>query len=167
MGPAPWLGPPLAEYGQRVIAYLIDVAIVIALYLVVLIVGLILGAITRPLGVVVWILGYVAVFAYSVWNWGYLQGTTGQSIGKRQQGIRLIKEETFLSVGFGMAVVRYLVASVISTITCGIYGVLDLLWPLWDARRQRLTDKILKMNVVQGEKGPIDMNTLNPFRPRS
>jgi uncharacterized RDD family membrane protein YckC len=167
MGAAPWLGPPLAEYGQRVIAYLIDVAIVIALYLVVLIVGLILSAITRPLGVVVWILGYVAVFAYSVWNWGYLQGTTGQSIGKRQQGIRLIKEETLLSVGFGMAVVRYLVASVISTITCGIYGVLDLLWPLWDARRQRLTDKILKMNVVQGEKGPIDMNTLNPFRPRS
>jgi hypothetical protein len=27
-------------------------------------------------------LGYIAVLAYWVWNWGYRQGTTGSSIGK-------------------------------------------------------------------------------------
>jgi hypothetical protein len=62
-----------------------------------------------------------------------------------------------------MALVRYLVAGAISGVTCGIYGLLDLLWPLWDVRRQRLTDKILKNAVIQGEKRPIDAKTFMPF----
>src|SRR5262249_50930748 len=33
-------------------------------------------------GMIVYILAYLIVFAYWIWNWGYRQGTTGQSIGK-------------------------------------------------------------------------------------
>ena len=76
------------------------------------------------------------------------QGSTGQSIGKEKQGIKLVKDETGQPVGGGMAFVRYLVAGVISSVTCGIYGLLDYLWPLWDPEKKRLTDKIVKMSVV-------------------
>jgi uncharacterized RDD family membrane protein YckC len=135
----------------------------VALYLAVFIVGLILGAIVRPLGLLVWVLGYLATIVYVFWNVAYRQGTTGQSIGKQAQGIMLVKEETLQPIGFGMALVRYLVAGAISGVTCGIYGLLDLLWPLWDTKRQRLTDKILGNAVIQGEKRPIDAKTFIPF----
>jgi len=154
----------LAEYGQRVVAYLIDAAIVVVAFFAVLIVALILGAAVKPLGVIVGVLGYVVAFVYGLWNLAYLQGTTGQSIGKRTQGIQLVSEETLQPVGFGMALGRYFLSQAIGAVTCGIYSFLDLLWPLWDPKRQRLTDKILKMAVVQGEKGRVDAKSFMPFQ---
>lgn len=157
-------GPPPAEYGQRVIAYLIDLAVPFAAWIVIFIVGLILGKVASVLGLLVYLVGYIAVVVYSFWNLAYRQGMTGQSIGKQQQGIKLVKEETLQPLGFGMALVRYLVAGAISGVTCGLYGIADLLSPLWDPKNQRLTDKILKNVVIQGEKGTIDANTFNPFQ---
>jgi len=157
------VGLPLADYGQRAIAFLIDWAVAVALLIAVFIVGLILGAISSALGLLVDFVGYLAVMAYYFWNLGYLQGTTGQSLGKRQQGISLVKEETQQPVGFGMAIVRYLLAGALGSVTCGIYYVLDLLFPLWDPKRQRITDKILKNGVVKTQAGTLDINSFNPF----
>jgi len=154
----------LADYGQRVLAYVIDIAVVFAGFVAVFIVALILGAVVRPLGVFVGVVGYIAAVLYGLWNLTYLQGTTGQSIGKRMQGIQLIKEETLQPVGFGLALARYFLAEALGAVTCGIYSIADLLWPLWDVKKQRLTDKILKMAVVQGEKGVIDAKTFMPFQ---
>jgi len=161
--PTAWTGLPLADYGQRVIAYLIDIGIAIVAAIVIVIVAAILGAVSSALGTLVGLLGYLAVLVYAFWNIAYLQGTTGQSIGKRQQGISLVKEETQQPVGFGMAFIRYLLAGALSSVTCGIYGLLDILFPLWDAKRQRITDKILKMGVVKTAPGTLDFNSLNPF----
>ncbi|MCP4227654.1 MAG: RDD family protein, partial [Actinomycetia bacterium] len=74
--------------------------------------------------------------------------TTGQSIGKQQQNIKLVADATGQPVGGGMAFVRLLVAGVISFVSCGIAGLLDYLWPLWDQDKKRLTDKILNFSVV-------------------
>jgi len=52
-------------------------------------------------------------------------------------------------LGFGMASVRYLLVVILSNVTCGVYGILDVLWPLWDDRRPRLTDKMLHNSVVK------------------
>ena len=161
---AAWQGPPLAEYGQRVVAWLIDVGLYIGVGIAIFIVSLILGAISSPLGAIVRYLADLVLFAWGIWNIAYLQGTTGQSIGKRTQGIQLVREDTFQPVGFGMAFVRYLLASVLALITCGVYGILDLLWPLWDPKNQRLTDKILKNAVIQGQKQPFDIKMVNPFQ---
>src|SRR4051812_1376648 len=158
-----WSGPPLADYGQRVIAYLIDIAVPFVAWIAIFIVGLIIGAVVRPLGLLIDFVGYLAVIVYSFWNWAYLQGTTGQSLGKRQQGISLVKEDTLQPLGFGMTVVRYLVAGALSSVTCGIYGLLDILFPLWDAKRQRITDKILKNAVIKSQPGTLDVNSFNPF----
>ena len=139
---SPSAGQAPAQYGQRVVAYLIDVVLVIPI----LIVGGILLAVSDVLGLIVMVLGVVA---YMIYNLYYLQGTTGQTIGKKKQGIKLVGDSTGQPVGSGMAFVRYFLAGLVSNLTCGVYGVLDFLWPLWDQDKKRLTDKILKFAVVQ------------------
>ena len=131
-----------ANYGQRVIAYLIDFALAIPI----LIVGGILFLVSDVLGLIVIVLG---VLAYTIYNLYYLQGTTGQTIGKKQQNIKLVRDSDGQPVGGGMAFLRYFLAGALSNFTCGIYGLLDILWPLWDQDKKRLTDKILKFGVVQ------------------
>jgi uncharacterized RDD family membrane protein YckC len=129
----------------------------------ILIVSVIIGSVSGVLGGLVRIVGDLALLAYGIWNIGYLQGTTGQSIGKRVQGIQLVRADTLQPVGFGMAVVRYLLGAV-AFFLCFIPGVLDLLWPLWDPKRQRIVDKILSNAVIQGQKQPFDTKSLNPFQ---
>jgi uncharacterized RDD family membrane protein YckC len=137
-----------AEYGSRVIAYLIDGAIMFVGYIVVIILAVIFGAISDTLGGLVALVGYLGVIGIFIWNMVIRQGSTGQSIGKQQQNIKLVADATGQPVGAGMAFVRYLVAGIISSVTCGIAGLLDLLWPLWDQDKKRLTDKILNFSVV-------------------
>jgi uncharacterized RDD family membrane protein YckC len=142
------VGTP-AEYGTRVVAYLIDFALVFAGYIAVLIVGAIFGAINENLGTIVSLIGLLAVIAFLIWNVVIRQGQTGQTIGKEKQGIRLVEDATGQPVGGGKAFVRVLIASALGFL-CGIGTLLDYLWPLWDAERKRLTDKILNFSVVQG-----------------
>ena len=164
-GPQPiWSGPPLADYGQRVIAVLIDSAIVVVLDIAVFIVSRIFGVVSGALGFLVWFLGSLAILAYWFWNAGYLQGTTGQTLGKRQQGISLVSEATGQPVGTGMAVVRYIVGGFLAVITCSLYGIVDVLFPLWDPKRQRLTDKMFKFVVIKSQPGTLDVNSFNPFQ---
>jgi uncharacterized RDD family membrane protein YckC len=137
-----------AEYGSRVIAYLIDAGILVGGYIVIFILAAILGAISDALGTIVVFLGALGLLGFWIWNVVIQQGSTGQTIGKKQQNIRLINLATGQPPGAGGAFLRYLLAAAISTFTCGIGGLLDLLWPLWDENKQRLTDKIMKYHVV-------------------
>ena len=84
-------------------------------------------------GMIVYILAYLIVFAYWIWNWGYRQGTTGQSIGKSVMKFRVISEKTGQPIGFGLSIVRQ-IAHVVDSIVCYI----GWLFPLWDAKRQTL-----------------------------
>jgi uncharacterized RDD family membrane protein YckC len=72
----------------------------------------------------------------------------GQTLGKTQQNLKLVRDDTGQPVGPGMAFARWLVAGLIAVFTCGIGGLLDYLWPLWDDQNKRLTDKILKFSVI-------------------
>jgi uncharacterized RDD family membrane protein YckC len=137
-----------AEWGTRFVAWLIDYGIVFGIYVVGFIAALVGGAITDALGVLMLLVAYLAAIGFSIWNLCIKQGSTGQTIGKEKQNIKLVKDDTGLPVGGGMAFVRYLVAGLLSGVTCGIYGLLDYLWPLWDQDKKRLTDKILNMSVV-------------------
>ena len=128
------------EFGTRAVAFLIDVGIAIAFQVVVAI----LGSISDFLGLI----GNLAYFAFAIYNWVYLQGTTGQTIGKKQQGIQLVSDSTGGPVGMGMAFVRGLVGSVLWFL-CFIPGVIDYLMPLFGDDRKRITDKILSQSVVQ------------------
>ncbi|MEK0504976.1 RDD family protein [Mycobacterium ulcerans] len=84
-----------------------------------------------------WLLSLVGL-AYLVWDYGYRQGTTGSSIGKSIMKFKVVSETTGEPLGFGMSVVRQL-AHIVDAIICYI----GFLFPLWDAKRQTLADKIM------------------------
>ena len=81
--------------------------------------------------------------AYWLWNRGYRQGTTGSSLGKTVMKIKVVSEATGQPIGFGLSVVRDL-AHFVDAVICFI----GFLFPLWDAKRQTLADKILTTVVL-------------------
>lgn len=87
--------------------------------------------------------------AYLVWNYGYRQGTTGSSLGKSVMKVKVVSEVTGQPLGFGMSVVRQ-IAHFVDAIICFI----GFLFPLWDAKRQTLADKIMNTVVL-----PIEQRT--------
>jgi uncharacterized RDD family membrane protein YckC len=84
--------------------------------------------------IITWLLS----IAYLVWNYGYRQGTTGSSIGKSIMKFKVVSEKTGQPIGFGMSIVRQL-AHIIDGAICYI----GYLFPLWDAKRQTIADKIM------------------------
>jgi uncharacterized RDD family membrane protein YckC len=139
-GPAGYGGPQgyaapgnYASWLQRVGAYLIDVIPVAVLE------GI--GFATNSTGIrLVFILLAVGVSGYNRW---YQAGRTGQSWGKRALGITLLSEQTGQPIGPGMAFVRD-----ICHFVDGIICYIGFLFPLWDAKRQTLADKIMRTVVV-------------------
>ena len=85
------------------------------------------------------LLGFL-IGAYNRW---YLGGTTGQSWGKKVVGLKLVKEATGQPIGFGMAFVRDLLHIVDSICFIGY------LFPLWDAKKQTIADKLVKTLVIK------------------
>jgi uncharacterized RDD family membrane protein YckC len=80
----------------------------------------------------------LAGLAYLVWNYGYRQGTTGSTIGKSVMKFKVVSEYTGQPLGFGMSVLRQ-IAHLVDMIFCCI----GYLFPLWDAKRQTVADKIM------------------------
>ena len=172
--PPPHLAVPRrsrASFGARFVAYLIDVAIMMVPMLAGIPLAIMFAAVSDALAVIGAILAGVvmlAAFAYFFWNYCYRQGVTGQTIGKQYMRIALVREADMQPVGVGMSFARYFLSSAISQVTCGIYGIVDVVWVLFDEDRQRLTDKILNFHVVElDDSQPATMATMNPFTPLS
>ncbi len=105
----------------------------------------------------------LGLIAFAVWNSGYRQGTTGQSIGRRVTKTKLVNIETGEPIGFGMALLRLTCVAVtfagigfvtlgftFLTLSIGLLIVfLNYLWSLWDPKRQTVVDKIVKAVVVR------------------
>src|SRR5690349_16247654 len=88
------------------------------------------------------ITGIIALI-YWVWNLGYRQGTTGSSIGKSIMKFKIVNEKTGQPVGFGMSFLREVIYWVAAGLCFGVLWLVAVLFPLWDAKRQTLVDKIL------------------------
>ncbi len=137
-----------ASFGSRLVAYLIDFVATLGVALAGVIVGFLLGlaanAISNTLGTIVFVLvAVVPGLVFQIWNFFIRQGRTGQTIGKQQQSIMLIADDTRAPIGAGRCFVRYLLGGLI-----GSFCYIDYLWPLWDEQRKRLSDKILDLSVV-------------------
>ena len=90
-----------------------------------------------------WLLGVV--------YFGYLEGSaSGQTIGKRALGIRVIDYRTGGPIGFGRAIIRYF-ARILSTLPC----LLGYFWMLWDSEKQTWHDKLATDVVVPVEHYPV------------
>jgi uncharacterized RDD family membrane protein YckC len=78
----------------------------------------------------------------------FIQGGSGQTLGRKATHLRLIRDDG-RQITKGTAFGRFVVIAVLAGVTCGIYSLVDLIVMLVDPRRQRLTDRMLKLLVVQ------------------
>ena len=114
--------------------------------------GLILGVVNGILTValdqnVASVLSLVIGIGY----FGYFEGgASGQTIGKKALGIRVIDANTGGPIGFGRALVRYF-GRIISTIPL----LLGYFWMLWDGERQTWHDKLATAYVVPESAYPV------------
>ena len=94
------------------------------------------------------VVGGLASLGLTIMNSFVRQGRTGQSLGKRKMNLALVDANTGTNVGGWKAVGRYVIASALGSVTCNVFTLLDILWPLWDKRGQRVVDKMLSTVVV-------------------
>jgi uncharacterized RDD family membrane protein YckC len=137
-------GIAYAEWPQRFLAYLIDIAPIIGIYIVEVI---LVAIFPDGLDVLVQILAFVAIIGWWIYNYGMQQGEHGYTLGKSIIGIKLVSEQTSQPVGVGMAIGRAFV-HILDAIPC----YLGYLWPLWDPKKQTFADKILTQIVVVAPK---------------
>ena len=140
--PVDAFGRPLAAWGQRLGAYLIDeVFIRVLAFLAVFALGLRHNFGGR----VLWLL--MAAAYYAVLNGSEM----GQTFGKRLFGIQ-VRDAAGAggSIGVGRAALRFVTVGLFRIVPFfGLFSLLDGLWPLWDPRRQALHDKIAGSVVVR------------------
>jgi uncharacterized RDD family membrane protein YckC len=128
---------PRANFGQRLLAFIID-GIVVGIPFV------ILFLISRPLG---WVVGALISLAYFT----YFEGSpSGQTIGKRVLSIRVIDFSAGGPLGFGRGFVRQL-----GRILSGFLCYLGYFWMLWDKEKQTWHDKVATTVVVPTSAYPV------------
>ncbi len=133
-GPAPG---QLADWITRVLATLIDGVLLVPLYIV----AIVLAQVATVLGLLV----YLVIIAAALY-FQYLTGSTGASPGKRLMGIKVVKEIDGQVIGGGMGIARSFI-HIIDGIPC----YLGYFWPLWDAKKQTFTDKIMSTVVLANQ----------------
>ena len=153
-----WEGRPLASWGSRVGATLIDwlillvpVAVLIALVVVVAYSSDI-GAVA--LGVLSGVGYLVALLLYAPLLMARQGSGNGQSWGKQIVGIRVVRD-VGQPFDFGNAflrefVIKGLLFGTVGSWFLGIPTLLDYLWPLWDDENRCLHDMVAKTHVVRG-----------------
>ncbi len=160
----------VANFGQRALAYLVDIAITL-IGLVPVVIGIILIAIAVPsdistdqfgntttsgdsnpalaaIGGLLIALGVLIAVGITIWNRVFKMGRTGQSVGKKVIGLYLLDDKTGQPVGAGMTFLRELVNGLVNQVF-----YIGWLWMLWDADKQTLGDKAVHSSVVNVPKG--------------
>jgi uncharacterized RDD family membrane protein YckC len=128
---------PRANFGQRLGAYLVDVIALGIIYGILLV-------ISRPLAYAVGTILSLAYFTY------FEGSSSGQTVGKRLLGIRVIDFSSGGPIGYGRAFVRW-IARILSGIVC----LLGYLWMLWDKEKQTWHDKLATTVVVPTSAYPV------------
>ncbi|WP_051970242.1 RDD family protein [Kitasatospora azatica] len=121
--------PVLANWGQRLGSGLID-------WLIVVIPTVAIAAVTNQL------LGNLVSLAALI-AFGYMEGTTGQTPGKKVVGLRTAKYADGALLGVGIGILRR-VLHILDALAC----FLGYFWPIWDEKRQTFADKIVGSVVV-------------------
>jgi uncharacterized RDD family membrane protein YckC len=93
-----------------------------------------------------WI-GLAWIFGIKFYNRWHLQGMTGQSWGKQATHLKLVRMADKQPIGAKAAFSRGL-AHLLDIFTLGI----GYLFPLWDAQRQTLADKVMKTVVISQDR---------------
>jgi uncharacterized RDD family membrane protein YckC len=143
--PGYYMGRTLANWPQRVGAYLIDylIAAIPAFLAVILFSGTDPGETPSAGAGLVTFLLYLVSLGIWVYNRAIMMGRTGQSWGKQVLNLRLVRMADGQPMGGGMCFLRDL-AHILDALPCYI----GFLFPIWDARRQTFADKIVSTVVL-------------------
>ena len=155
-----WVGRPLASWGSRFGAWLIDFFIVLipVVFLAVVVFG---GIADNDSSVWAWVgasLLYTLLFAAVILLYAPLLmvrdgARNGQTLGKQMVGIAVVRDNG-QPFGFGAAVLREVVLKqlavwIASTIIPIIPWFLDYFWPLWDDENRALHDMGASTHVIR------------------
>jgi uncharacterized RDD family membrane protein YckC len=160
-----WEGRPLASWGSRVGAQVID-WLVLLIPAVVLFFVVVAGAIgvsgdddTSTWAAIGAIILYVVLISALILLYAPLlmmrQGErNGQTLGKQMLGIRVVRNSG-QPMGFWWAALREvgvkgLAVGIASAIIPVLPWLLDVLWPLWDGENRALHDMAVQTHVVRG-----------------
>ncbi|MCA0295352.1 MAG: RDD family protein [Actinobacteria bacterium] len=135
-------GAALADWPKRALGGLIDY---VAAGIVISVVGSLLSNVNSTLGTLVNIVLSIGWMCYL----GYKSGTTGITFGRSINKTKLVSAETGQPIGVTNGIIRQL-AHIVDSIICYI----GWLFPLWDAQKQTLADKIMKTVVVDNSADP-------------
>lgn len=137
--PAP---PTFAGWWSRVRASTLDAIFVTLIDVVLTVVLILIGMSTDA-----------ANWAFVVLTIGYFTlghgGATGQTWGKRVVGIRVLRDGSYERLGYARSFIRCITAIGLTFLLL-LPNVLDVLWPLWDSKRQALRDKVAGSVVLRG-----------------
>ena len=133
---------PRASFGQRLGALLVDLGVFLVVGIVFGIIGAAIGS-----GAAVQFLVSLAAIAYYI----YLEGSpSGQTVGKKVLGIRVMRVDQSGPLGYGGAAIRYL-ARILSSIPL----LLGYFWMLWDPDKRTWHDKLSNSAVVPVSAHPV------------
>jgi uncharacterized RDD family membrane protein YckC len=136
--------PTLAEWWQRLVAYLIDAVVLLIIYFI-------LRAIISPTGLgglyLLSLILVVITFAY----YAIQHAQWGQTLGKRALGTMVVTADTRSKITGSTAGVRAAVYAFppLVPIIGIIFVLVNVLWLTWDPQRQALHDKAAKTVVVK------------------
>jgi uncharacterized RDD family membrane protein YckC len=154
---------PYASWGIRLGGYLIDTVIFAVVLVVLLVVFRHSNALNvhlmarrgttqrRHFSAVPFLITAVLYVVYGTVLCG---STRGQTVGMMAVGVRAVREGSFGVLGYGRALARAAVEGVLRliellSVLLGVIWLLDMLFPLWDAKRQTLHDKVAGSVVVR------------------
>ncbi|TDD73748.1 RDD family protein [Actinomadura rubrisoli] len=105
--------------------------------------------------------GYAIVFLLGFAYYSIMHAKSGQTVGKRAVGIRLVRASDYAAVSWGQVCARQgfvyaltIAAAVLNALgpvgtLVGIASLLDNAWILWDPRKQAVHDKVAGTVVVK------------------
>jgi uncharacterized RDD family membrane protein YckC len=155
--PQGWRGQPLASWGSRLGAYLIDglILLVPAIVLTVIVVAIAAGSDTGAIvtGILAFLAYLVVLFLYAPLLMAREGRYNGQTWGKQMLGIRVVRDNG-QTMSFGWAALREiaiknLAVTIASSIIPIIPWFLNFFWPLWDDENRALHDMICSTHVVR------------------
>jgi uncharacterized RDD family membrane protein YckC len=91
------------------------------------------------------LLGLVAAVGMFLYHAKLEGGPSGQTLGKKALGIKVVDATSGGPIGAGRAIGRFLFAALISGNLC----YLGFLWNIWDKRKQTWHDKVVNSVVIK------------------
>ena len=150
--------PPLASWGRRAVAAILDQLLFLACLLPAVLLAVVAATLDERVGlpdavnaalllafVVLLVGGAVLSLRDQTWQ----QGKRGQSWGKRATGIRLVRELDLQPLGGGLGLARWGLRVALANATCGLYLPITFLAPLADERNRTLDDRMVQSLVIR------------------